>query len=113
MDKGKIIVKLIFAAFVSYVVTNLWISSQERKKYRFETVCYINNKEIRRSFSHIEGYFYYKGKRYDCFENVYDSPDKYLEKYYKVVLLSKDPYNYEILYNEEVTDLEKIKKAGL
>lgn len=114
MDKdGKLIVMLIAAAFVSYVVTNIYVSSQEREKHKFETVCYINNIESGRGFTHIEGYFYYKGKRYNCFENVDEYSDKYLEKYYKIVLSSKDPYNYEIFYNEEVTDLEKIRKAGL
>lgn len=112
MEKDKIFMVLIATFLFSYIAINLYTSSQEREKYRFETICYINNVEVRRSFNHIEGYFYYKGKKYESYANVDSKPNRYIGKYYKIVLSTKDPNNYEILYNEEVTDLDKIKKAG-
>jgi hypothetical protein len=112
MKKDKIIVVLIGFFFFLYIIINLYSSSEERQKYKYETICYINNGKVGRSFNHINGYYFFREKRYETYEIVDDNPNKYIGKYYKIVLSSKNPNNCEILYNEEVTDLKKIKKAG-
>lgn len=112
MEKNKIIVVLIATFFFSYVALNLYKSSQEREKYKLATVCYVNNGKIGRSARHINGYFFYRGKKYETYEIVHDNPNKYIGKYYKIIISSKDPKNNEIFYNEEVTDINEIKKAG-
>lgn len=112
MEKDKIFMVLIATFLFSYIAINLYTSSQEREKYKFETICYIINGKISRSSRLINGYYFFNGGRYESYEIVKDNPDKYIGKYYKIVLSTKDPNNCEILYNEEVTDLDKIKKAG-
>ncbi|GEM59264.1 hypothetical protein B0A78_11605 [Flavobacterium columnare NBRC 100251 = ATCC 23463] len=112
MEKDKAIVLSVFVIFFTFVFIKIYKDSCERERFKVESVCFIYKTESRRSFRHILGRYFYDGREYETFENINDNPNKYLEKYYKIVLSSKNPNNCEIFYNEEVTDLGKIKKAG-
>ncbi|GAA4776541.1 MULTISPECIES: hypothetical protein [Flavobacterium] len=112
MNKVKVIQFFIITILFLCIFLGLNKCKEERRKIEFETICYVNNGNINRSSKDISGYFYFKGKRYETYEIVHDNPKKYIGKYYKIILSSKYPNDSEILYNEEVTDINKIKKVG-
>ncbi|MFK7061581.1 hypothetical protein V3Q90_15815 [Flavobacterium oreochromis] len=109
---NKIIMVIITALFLLCMILSINNYEEDRKKNEFETICYVNNGKISRGSKDISGYFFFKGKRYTTYEIVHDSPNNYIGKYFKIILSSKNPNDNEILYNVEVTDINKIKKAG-
>lgn len=112
MVDDRLFVLVAGIAFFCLVFFSMYKSSEEREKYKYESVCYAYDFESGRGFKHILVYYYYKGSRLETFESVDGLEEEYLNKYYKIVFSSKNPSNSEVLYEQEIVDKKDMIKAG-
>lgn len=77
------------------------------------TIAQVTKFSSNRSFNHYYFTYYYKGKKYDSFDNIYNQErEKCVGKFYTVEISSNDPAYSKIDLDKEVTDSIEIVSAG-
>jgi hypothetical protein len=110
--KKAIIVLLVFGLIALIITVQNNAKKKELNENNVESVCYVDTIITRRSFRRINFHYFYNGQRIKDFQEIDKNPRRYIGKYYKIILSRKNPYNSEVLLDEEIHDIVKIKDAG-
>lgn len=103
---------LLFIIIVSITLYNYSIS-KDIKDNTYSTIAKVTGySRGPAGRDYIEYKYYYNNKSYKSKEYAYENVDKYLNKYFKVDLSTKNPNHAEVFWDEEITDSVIISKEG-
>lgn len=107
-------VKIFIASFgLIIIVYAIWSFIDREKNIeenKFETIAKVIDFKSNRSFSNYSYEYTFKNKTYKDYDDF--EGEKCINRYFKVVISTKNPHYSKIYLDQEITDTLEIIKAG-
>lgn len=98
---------------ISSAIIDMNKRSKSIERNKCETIAKIYKFSSNRSFNLYYYEYYYKGKKYQDYENIgNERREECVSKYYKMNLSTENPQYSKVYLSQEITDSSEIKNAG-
>ena len=101
---------ILFGSIYYYINYNNNNNRDYLLKNGVSTIGKVYKISSRRSFTHLYYFYVYNGKKIESLIDIDFEGEKYINRYFEVILVEEDPYNSLILLDKEINNNKRISK---